>query len=145
MSDDQKPRISLRLRADRVRGFRCRHLIVVLENPADPLNIGVVIRNANALGVDKVYIVDEEALLPDDWQVMRQTSWLSKTSASAVKWSFVKTSSACVAPGKNGLTRWPQPPGLRRAWRDYPPGWAETGAKQRWLDTTLLRQHPGES
>ncbi|HRA20104.1 MAG: TrmH family RNA methyltransferase [Anaerolineae bacterium] len=107
MSDDQKPRISLRLRADRVRGFRCRHLIVVLENPADPLNIGVVIRNANALGVDKVYIVDEEALLPDDWQVMRQTSWLSKTSASAVKWSFVKTfpsTAACVAHlAKNGF------------------------------------------
>ena len=79
-----------RQRADEVKPYRCKNLIAVLENPSDMKNIGTVIRNVNALGVEKTYIVDSQRALPDDWQDMRETKSLSKTSVSAIKWSFVK-------------------------------------------------------
>ena len=53
-------------------------------------NIGTVIRNVNALGVEKVYVVDPRRALPDDWQDLRDRKSVSKTSVSAVKWTFVK-------------------------------------------------------
>ena len=80
----------IRKRADAVKPYRCKHLIAVLENPMDMKNIGTVIRNVNALGVEKTYIVDSRKSLPDDWQEMRERKLLSKTSVSAIKWSFVK-------------------------------------------------------
>jgi tRNA (guanosine-2'-O-)-methyltransferase len=61
-----------------------------LEDPNDIRNIGTVIRNVNALGVEKAYVVDPRRALPDDWQGMRERKSLSKTSVSAIKWSFVK-------------------------------------------------------
>jgi tRNA (guanosine-2'-O-)-methyltransferase len=85
-----KRKSSARLRADRIRLFRCRNLIAVLENPRDIRNIGTVIRNVNALGVEKTYVVDPRKALPDDWQDMREARSLSGTSVSAIKWSFVK-------------------------------------------------------
>ena len=81
---------SVRKRADEIKPFRCRHLIAVLENPTDVKNIGTVIRNVNALGVEKVYVVDPRHSLPDDWQDLREARGVSKTSVSAVKWTFVK-------------------------------------------------------
>ena len=63
-------------------------------------NIGTVIRNVNALGVEKAYVVDPKRALPDDWQEMRERRSLSKTSVSAIKWSFVKrfdSTEACLA------------------------------------------------
>jgi len=79
-----------RLRADQIRDYRCKNLIVVLEAPSDVKNIGTVIRNVDALGVEKTYVVDPLKKLPDDWEDMRDRKSLSKTSVSAVKWSFVK-------------------------------------------------------
>jgi tRNA (guanosine-2'-O-)-methyltransferase len=79
-----------RQRADAVKPYRCKNLIAVLEDPNDIRNIGTVIRNVNALGVEKTYIVDPRRALPDDWQGMRERRSLSKTSVSAIKWSFVK-------------------------------------------------------
>ena len=38
----------------------------------------------------KTYIIDPNHALPDDWEDMREKRSLSKTSVSAVKWSFVK-------------------------------------------------------
>ena len=81
---------SARTRADEIKGYRCKNLIAVIEDPKDIRNIGTVIRNVNALGVEKTYVVDPKQALPDDWQEMRERSSLSKTSVSAVKWSFVK-------------------------------------------------------
>lgn len=49
-----------------------------------------MIRNANALGVEKVYVVDPRRSLPDDWHSLREERSVSKTSVSAVKWTFVK-------------------------------------------------------
>ncbi|MGQ0588423.1 MAG: TrmH family RNA methyltransferase, partial [Sphingosinicella sp.] len=81
---------SVRRRADEIKPFRCKNLIAVLENPTDVKNIGTVIRNVNALGVEKVYVVDPHHALPDDWQELREAKGVSKTSVSAVKWTFVK-------------------------------------------------------
>jgi len=89
---DGKPKSkkSVRARADAIKPFICRNLIAVIENPSELRNIGTVIRNVNAFGVEKVYVVDPRRALPDDWQDMRERPKLSKTSVSAVKWSFVK-------------------------------------------------------
>lgn len=81
---------SVRARADAIKPFRCKNLIAVIENPADVKNIGTVIRNVNALGVEKVYVVDPRGALPDDWQDLREDRGISKSSVSAVKWTFVR-------------------------------------------------------
>jgi len=88
--EPKKSKPSVRARADAIKPFICKNLIAVIEEPSDIKNIGTVIRNVNALGVEKVYIVDPRHALPDDWQDMRERPSLSKTSVSAVKWSFVK-------------------------------------------------------
>ena len=88
--EPKKSKRSVRQRAEAIKPFVCKNLIAVIEDPADIKNIGTVIRNVNALGVEKVYIVDPRKALPDDWQEMREKPSLSKTSVSAVKWSFVK-------------------------------------------------------
>lgn len=97
--EPKRPRASVRKRADAIKSFRCKNLIAVIEDPTDITNIGTVIRNANALGVEKVYIVDPRKALPDDWQEMRERRSISKTSVSAVKWTFVKrfdSTEACL-------------------------------------------------
>ncbi|RYF92223.1 MAG: TrmH family RNA methyltransferase [Caulobacteraceae bacterium] len=90
MEDADKSRKNVRARAKAIKPFRCKHLIAVIENPSDIKNIGTVIRNVNALGVEKVYVVDPRGALPDDWQELRGDRAISKISVSAVKWTFVK-------------------------------------------------------
>src|SRR6185369_16354015 len=90
MEEQTKQKRPARQRADEIKPFRCKHLIAVLENPTDIKNIGTVIRNVNALGVEKVYVVDPRRSLPADWQDLRDRKSVSKTSVSAVKWTFVK-------------------------------------------------------
>jgi len=90
---------SARRRADQIKDHRCKNLIAVIENPKDVKNIGTVIRNVNALGVEKTYVIDPRKSLPDDWEDMREGGAISKTSVSAVKWSFVKrfdSTEACI-------------------------------------------------
>ena len=89
-ADQKTSKASVRARAEAIKQFVCKNLIAVIEDPSDIKNIGTVIRNVNALGVEKVYVVDRRRALPDDWQEMREKRSLSKTSVSAVKWSFVK-------------------------------------------------------
>lgn len=91
---------AVRERADAIKPYRCKNLIAVLEDPQDIRNIGTVIRNVNALGVEKAYVVDPRRALPEDWQDMRDRKSLSKTSVSAIKWSFVRrfdSTEACLA------------------------------------------------
>ncbi|WP_292514362.1 RNA methyltransferase [Mesorhizobium sp.] len=90
MEERAESKKSVRRRADEIKQFRCKNLIAVLENPTDVKNIGTVIRNVNALGVEKVYVVDPRRSLPDDWQDLRDRKSVSKTSVSAVKWTFVR-------------------------------------------------------
>ena len=80
----------VRQRAIAIKPYRCKYLIAVLENPMDVKNIGTVVRNVNALGVEKVYIVDSMKRLPDSWEEMRERKSLFNTSVSAIKWSFIK-------------------------------------------------------
>ncbi len=98
-AEASKSKPSVRKRANAIKSFRCKNLIAVIEDPEDVKNIGTVIRNVNALGVEKVYIVDPRKTLPDDWQEMRERRQLSKTSVSAVKWTFVRrfgSTAACI-------------------------------------------------
>ena len=98
--ETRTPRASVRKRADAIKAFRCKNLIAVIEDPADIKNIGTVIRNVNALGVEKAYVIDPRGALPDDWQDMRERPSLRKTSVSAVKWTFVKrfdSTEACLS------------------------------------------------
>jgi tRNA (guanosine-2'-O-)-methyltransferase len=88
-----------RQRADEIAQFRCKNLIAVIEEPEQIINIGTVIRNVNALGVEKVYVIDPRGLLPNDWYDLRENKKLSKVSVSAVKWSFVRrfdSTEACI-------------------------------------------------
>lgn len=90
MEEVTQSKRSVRVKADAIKPFRCKNLIAVIEDPADMKNIGTVIRNVNALGVEKVYVVDPRRSLPDDWQELRSDRTISKISVSAVKWTFVK-------------------------------------------------------
>jgi len=88
--EERKSKKSIRKRAVEIKPFLCKNLVAVLENPTDFANIGSVIRNVNALGVEKVYVVDPRGSLSDDWQDLRGQRSISKKSASAVKWTFVR-------------------------------------------------------
>lgn len=90
MEEKRKSKPTLRAKADQVKDFRCKNLIAVIERPDDIRNIGTIIRNVNALGVEKAYVVSDQKLLPDEWEKMRAEPKLSAISASAIKWSFVK-------------------------------------------------------
>jgi tRNA (guanosine-2'-O-)-methyltransferase len=90
MEQDEKQKSSIRQRAEEIKPYRCKNLIAVIEYPNDIKNIGTIIRNVNALGVEKAYVVAPRGALPDDWVDMREAKSLSKTSVSAIKWSFVK-------------------------------------------------------
>lgn len=115
--EEIKPKSPLRIRADKARESRCKNLIAVIENPDDIRNIGTVIRNVNALGVEKAYIVSQQEFLPDDWEAMRVKSKLSAISASAIKWSFVKkfnTTDECLDHlEKNGFTSFVTSPHMK--------------------------------
>jgi tRNA (guanosine-2'-O-)-methyltransferase len=105
--EEKKSKPSLRAKADKVRDFRCKNLIAVIEHPGDLKNIGTIIRNVNALGVEKAYVITSHDFLPDDWQEMRGRRSLNALSASAIKWSFVKkfkdTESCLAHLEKNGF------------------------------------------
>ena len=88
--EKKRSKPSVRRRSEAIRPFRCKNLIAVIEDPENIRNIGTVIRNVNALGVEKVYVVDPKHSLSDDWQDLRERPSLSATSVSAVKWTFVK-------------------------------------------------------
>ena len=89
-NNEIKEKSSLRKKADSIKDFRCKNLIAVLEEPQDDKNIGQAIRNINALGVEKLYIIDSRNLVSNDWQNMRTNARLMKLSSSAIKWTFVK-------------------------------------------------------
>ena len=97
---ETKEKSSLRKKADSIKDLRCKNLIAVLEEPKDDKNIGQTIRNINALGVEKLYIIDSRDKVAEDWQEMRTDPTLIKSSSSAIKWSFVKkfkTTEECIS------------------------------------------------
>lgn len=89
----------IREKADLIKEYRCKNLIAVIEDPKTPKNLGTVLRNVNALGVEKAYVVDSSGSIPDNWEDIREWNPLLKSSASAVKWTFVKkfsSTKACI-------------------------------------------------
>jgi tRNA (guanosine-2'-O-)-methyltransferase len=87
-----KEKSGLRQKADQAKKMRCKDLIAVLENPKDRQNVASVIRNIDALGVEKLYVVDGYNILPRDWETqMRENKTLNAISVSAIKYTFVKT------------------------------------------------------
>ena len=82
--------LGLRARANVAKKGRCKNLIAVLEEPSDPKNIGAVIRNINALGVEKLYIIDPNHIIPTAWDKMQNNRTLVKSSVGSIKWTFVK-------------------------------------------------------
>ncbi len=107
MEEKLKSKPTLRARANKVKEFRCKNLIAVIEHPDDIKNIGTIIRNVSALGVEKAYIVSNQDSVPEEWAEMRTQPKLSGASASAIKWSFVKkfkdTNSCMNHLEKNGF------------------------------------------
>ena len=83
---------SLRLKANAAKLKRCTTLIAVLENPKTIENVGSTIRNVDALGVGKLYIIDGHKILGNnpDWLEFRNREKLNKISVSAVKYTYVK-------------------------------------------------------
>ena len=77
MEEHKKSKPTLRTRANRVKFLRCKNLIAVIENPTDLRNIGTIIRNVNALGAEKTYVVTSKPGFPNDWQDMRNKAKLS--------------------------------------------------------------------
>lgn len=79
-----------RLRFDKIKPFILKNVIVVIEEPNDLNNIGAIIRNANLFGIPTVYIVDTHHKVDKDWTNLRKNKKLLATSASSVKWTYVK-------------------------------------------------------
>ena len=56
VEEKPKSKPTLRARANKIKDFKRKNLIAVIEKPDDIRNIGTIIRNVNALGVEKAYI-----------------------------------------------------------------------------------------
>lgn len=83
---------SLRIKADTAKKMRCKDLIVVLENPKTIENVASTLRNIDALGAEKLYVVDGNNLLNvKSWDELRERKSLRKISVSANKWVYTKT------------------------------------------------------
>ena len=63
--DKKDKQIRIRNKLKEIKPYWCRNLIVVIEDPDNFMNIGTIIRNVNALGVEKTYIVDQNHKIPD--------------------------------------------------------------------------------
>ena len=82
---------SLREKANKASVYRSKTLVCVVENPNLINNLMGIIRTAEALGVGKIYVIDNGRLkLPNDWQKMRDDKKFVKLSSSGIKWLYVK-------------------------------------------------------
>ncbi len=98
---------NFRIKLNNLKKFRLKNFIAVLENPKNLENVGSTLRNLDAFGVEKLYVVDGLRILPDSWDKMRKSRRLMGVSASAVKWKYVKifqdTRSCIEHLNKNGF------------------------------------------
>lgn len=91
MEDLLKPKSNKRLKADFATEERCNTCICVLENPANFTNVGTVLRNVNAMGIAKLYVVDGRNIFQGkSWEEFRTSRHLMDVSVSAVKWTYVR-------------------------------------------------------
>jgi tRNA (guanosine-2'-O-)-methyltransferase len=89
---EPKPKSNKRLKADFATEERCNTCICVLENPANFTNVGTVLRNVNAMGIAKLYIVDGRNIFQGKtWaDNLRTSRHLMEVSVSAIKWTYVR-------------------------------------------------------
>jgi tRNA (guanosine-2'-O-)-methyltransferase len=74
-------------------------IIAVLENPIYVINIGHVMRNICALGITKLYVVDQLKRLDDDPEALKKRKSLLKHSSGAAQFIDVRrfdTSKDCL-------------------------------------------------
>lgn len=93
-ADTTQGKSRIRTRADAAKQTRCRTLICVLENPSNVGNVGSVIRNIDALGVGKLYVINppHAKIQLQDWPACRTSrSTTACTSVSANKWVYMRT------------------------------------------------------
>ena len=99
-SPDIKQKSRIRKKADYSKKYRCNTLVCVLENPRLINNVSAVIRNIDALGIGKLYVIDGYNILQSTWEQMRKNKKIMCVSSSAVKWAYVKkfkTTSECIS------------------------------------------------
>jgi len=93
LETEPKRRIALRKKADHAKLFRSSSMICVLENPNQLLNIGSVMRNIDALGICKLYLVTDKKM------DVKTNKSLHQSSVSASKWIYTRcfpTTQACL-------------------------------------------------
>lgn len=94
---------ALRQKANKAQKTRCRTLLCVLENPGSLVNVGAVIRNVDALGIAKLYIVSstfKQEKFPKPGRGHKTSRVLQGTSAGASRWVYVhvfSTAKDCFA------------------------------------------------
>lgn len=88
---EPKPKSNKRLKADFATEERCNTCICVLENPANFTNVGTVLRNVNAMGVSKLYVIDGRNIFKGKtWHDVRTSHTLMEVSVSAIKWTYIR-------------------------------------------------------
>lgn len=81
---------STRIKANNAKKLRSRSLICVLENPSNLQNIASVIRNIDALGVTKLYVVSSDPKCKIDNKSKKKLRSIRKCSSSADKYVYVR-------------------------------------------------------
>lgn len=90
--------MSIRDRIRPVKHLQNKYFICVLEDPKDIVNIASAMRNISAFGVEKLYVIGDNALVKD-FEASRSNKRLNNVSVGANKWVFVKqfdTAKQCV-------------------------------------------------
>lgn len=81
--------MAIRDRVRKIKHLRNRNLICVIEEPDLTINVGTIIRNVSAFGVDKLYVIGGEEDLKS-FTKSRFSRKLSIASVGSNKWVFVK-------------------------------------------------------
>ncbi|MCC6186641.1 MAG: RNA methyltransferase [Chitinophagaceae bacterium] len=87
---------------DKVLSMRQADMAIVMENVGDPHNIGAVMRTADSVGIQELYIINT-LITEEEFKIKR-------SSASAEKWitihHFDNVKDCMMAIKKRGLTIW---------------------------------------
>ena len=91
--------MAIRDKIRQIKHLQNKYFICVLENPNNVVNIASAVRNISAFGVEKLYVIGNQAMVKD-FEASRSHKQLTNLSVGANKWVFVKsfaTASECMA------------------------------------------------
>lgn len=91
--------MAIRDKIREVKHLQNKYYICVLENPQNAMNIAATMRNVSAFGVEKLYVVGDNAIVKD-FETSRNNTRLKNLSVGSSKWVFVKqfnTTAECIA------------------------------------------------